>query len=169
MSGSWCSTALYNAVGVVVTYGHSSDNTASSTTVDATVPLQCGRWVTCLIRTIYCPFLSGWLCDSLLCCPPYTTVGANDALLYAVGCVTLCCDAPFHYYQGKCCPLFSGWLCDPLLCCPPTLLLEQPLPVLLPGRGSFSRPFTALPPPYTVPRFNAAFFSAMDMSVLSDP
>ena len=39
---------LFNAVGIVRTYGHNCDNSVSSTTVEATVPLLCSRWGNCL-------------------------------------------------------------------------------------------------------------------------
>ena len=46
-------TVHFSAVRIVCTCGHSSDNAASSTTVDATVPLQCGRWGNCFVRLLY--------------------------------------------------------------------------------------------------------------------
>ena len=52
-SWSWRSTAHFNAVGIVCTYGHNSDNTARSTSVEATVPLQCGRWANCFVWALY--------------------------------------------------------------------------------------------------------------------
>ena len=72
---SWRSTAHFNAVRVVVTYGHISDNAASNTTVGATVPLKRGRWVSYLVEALYCPFSCGWLCDPLLYCPPTLLLG----------------------------------------------------------------------------------------------
>ena len=93
---------------------------------------------------------SNWhLCHPRLCYPPYTTVEADAARFYTVGCAIVYCVTP---YKGRCCPFFirlaaqsstvllpyatiqadavrflNSWRRDFLLCYPPTLLLGQML------------------------------------------
>ena len=43
-----------------------SNLAAISTTVGSTVPLYCGRWGKCLVRTLYYPSWCGWNCRYLL-------------------------------------------------------------------------------------------------------
>ena len=111
-----------------------------------------------------CPLFIRW-CAILYCPTPfYTTVGADAARLYTVGCAILHGATP--YCGGGCCPFVIRLVRDPLLSYP---LLHycwgRCCPFFFYTVGGANLYCAS---PYTAPRVNATCFGAMSVDVSDD-
>ena len=147
-------TAHLRAVGVVVSYKHSSDNAASSTTVGATVPYSAvGGENTLFGRCTELVLWSVYVQPSTVLPPLTLLLGQMLPVFMRLAARSSTVLPPLHYCWGRCCPFLHDPLPCYCKCCPFFIRLA-------------ARSSTVLPPPYTTVGADAARFYAVSCAIV---